>query len=169
MKNNKRGFAIYILIITIIIFIIGAGYIYYKSNEIITTPESPTNLNLLFKYEGNILDTFNGTYTKNMVMEKPIKINLKLSQNELKSIYQKITELDLFNKRPVNIISNMMITPCSGFYLKTEINSIQKEISWNNCNGKINEEFEQFTNYIIKIINSKTEYQNLPEVKGGYQ
>lgn len=129
-----------------------------------------TNFNFIFKYGvggGNILDTFTETYTKDMITEEPVKIDLKLSEIELQNIYNKIIELDLFNKTPLQK-SNIQRTPCSSFYLKTEINSSQKELSWNDCNGEIKEDFNQFTDYVIKIIESKIEYQKLPPIKGGY-
>lgn len=134
------------------------------------TNKKQEGFNFIFKYgvdAKNVLDTFAKTYEKDMVEEKSVTINFELSQSELQSIYQKIIELDLFNKTPVEN-SDMQVTPCSSYYLKTEINSIQKEINWNNCNGVIKDEFNIFSDYVIKIIELKKEYQKLPPAKGGY-
>jgi hypothetical protein len=61
-----------------------------------------------------------------------------------------------------------MVTPCSRYYLKVQIDSEQKELSWDDCRGKISDKFQQFSNYIIQIIESREEYKELPAPKGGY-
>jgi hypothetical protein len=137
--------------------------------------EELTPINFIFKYgvhEQNILNTFDKTFTKDMIVDKNITTKLELSTSDLQNISKMITELNLFNIKP-NIVSNtgviMTSTPCFGYYLKTDIDSVQKEISWNDCNAEIKDEYKKFTDYVIKIIESKEEYKKLPEVKGGYQ
>ena len=44
-----------------------------------------------------ILDTFKGTYTKDMVMDPSITVPLSLSEEEMDRIYQKMVEIDFFN------------------------------------------------------------------------
>ncbi len=49
-----------------------------------------SNFNLIFKYgvgAKNILDTFEATYTKDMVMDPPITVALPLSEEEMGQIY----------------------------------------------------------------------------------
>jgi len=58
--------------------------------------------------------------------------------------------------------------PCSSYYLKAQIDSVQKELSWDDCQGEISDKLQQFTNYIIPIIESKDEYKKLPIPRGGY-
>jgi len=41
-------------------------------------------------------------------------------------------------------------------------------VSWDNCHGKISSKFQKFTDYLIKIIESKEEYKALPTPKVGY-
>lgn len=38
----------------------------------------------------NVLDTFHGTYTKDMVCDSPIKVKICLTKEELDAIYQKM-------------------------------------------------------------------------------
>lgn len=133
---------------------------------------SPSGFNLVFRYgvgAVNELDTFKQTYTKDMVMNPPVTIKFKLSDGEFLAIYQKIKDLNLFDdrtKEPTN--GFVIVTPCSSYYLKVQIDSDQKELSWNNCRGKINDRLQQFTDYIISIIESKEEYKKLPAPRGGY-
>ena len=103
-----------------------------------------------------------------MVMDPSVIIKFKLTDNELAGIYQKINDLKLFNESTKPIEGNMMVTPCSSYYLKVQINSKQKELSWNDCRGEISDKFQQFTSYIIQIIESKEEYKKLPTPQGGY-
>ena len=134
------------------------------------TPQS-TSFNLIFKYgvgAKNELNTFAQTYTKDMVMDPSVTIKLKLTDNELTGIYQKLNDLKLFNESTKPIEGNVMVTPCSSYYLKVQINSEQKELSWNNCRGRISDKFQQFTSYVIQIIESKEEYKKLPTPQGGY-
>ena len=61
---------------------------------------SPSSFNLIFKYgvrARNELNTFNGTYTKDMVMDPSITVNLSLSKEELDRIYQKMIKIDFFD------------------------------------------------------------------------
>jgi len=131
----------------------------------------PSNFNLIFKYgvgAKNELNTFDQTYTRDMVLDPPVTINFKLSDNELAGIYQKINDLKLFDKNKEKTDGNMFRTPCDSHYLKVQIDSTQKDLSWDNCRGEISDKFQQFTDYIIQIIETEDEYKNLPTPKGGY-
>ena len=168
MKNK------FLLIGVVVIVLAIVGFIVFKQSN--TPPQNPpagnpTNFNLIFKYgvgAKNELNTFDQTYTKDMVMDPSVTTNLKLSDSELTGIYQKIKDLKLFDESTEPIEGNMYVTPCSSYYLKVQIDSTQKELSWNNCRGKISDKFQQFTTYIIQIIESKEEYKKLPTPKGGY-
>jgi len=140
-----------------------------------TSMEELPPINFIFKYgvgAENILNTFDKTFTKDMIMEKDVTIKFELSASDLQNISKKIKELNLLNIKP-NPVSNtkvtMIRTPCSSYSLKTDIDSVQKEISWNDCNAEIKDEYKKFTDYVIKIIESKDEYKKLPKVKGVYQ
>jgi len=190
---NQKGFANIIVIIGVVILVGVAGYFIVNQQKLSSTPTpsstpSPTSaltpiptpspsrkptpqstsFNLIFRYgvgAKNELNTFDQTYTKDMVLDPSVTIKFKLTDNELSGIYQKINDLKLFDKNEERTDGNML--PCSSYYLKVQIDSIQKELSW-NCRGKISDKLQQFTNYIIPIIESKQEYKELPTPKGGY-
>lgn len=166
---NQKGFANIALIVVVIVIVIVAvsGYFVFSKKSAIQS----TSFNLIFKYgvgAKNELNTFAQTYTKDMVMDPSVIIKLKLTDNELAGIYQKLNDLKLFNESTKPIEGNVMVTPCSSYYLKVQINSEQKELSWNNCRGRINDKFQQFTSYILQIIESKEEYKKLPTPQSGY-
>lgn len=168
MKNKL------ILAIIAVIIIMFAGLLVVKqTNTPAQNPPAsqPVNFNLIFRYgvrAKNQLNTFDGTFTKDMVTEPSITIKFRLTDNELAGIYQKINDLKLFDKDEEQSEGNMFITPCSSYYLKAQINSAQKELSWDNCSKKISDKFQQFTDYLISIIESKEEYKKLPKPKNGY-
>lgn len=162
-----------ILISIVVIVLAVAGFLVFKqSNTSIQNPPAgvSTRFNLIFKYGVgaiNELNTFDQTYTKDMVIDPSVTVKMVLSNNELNNIYQKINDLKLFNEN-TEPEGNMMVEPCSSYYLKVQINSEQKELSWDNCRGRISDKFQQFSSYIIQIIESKDEYEKLPTPRGGY-
>ena len=160
MKNK-------ILLIIIIIALVVVGFVLFNPAG------EPADFNLIFKYgvgAKNELNTFDQTYTKDMVLDPSITIEFNLTDSELAGIYQKINDLKLLENNEEPTEGNMAVlrTPCSSYYLKVQINSTQKELFWDNCQGKISDRFQQFTNYVIQIIESKEEYKKLPIPQGGY-
>ncbi len=66
-----------------------------EKSEDFTVPPRESNFNLIFKYgifAKNELNTFDGTYTKDMVQDPSITVELSLSEEELDSIYEKMAE-----------------------------------------------------------------------------
>ena len=157
-------------IISGVVLILAAGYFIVNRQKSLPPLDPLTGFNFIFRYGvggKNEINTFDQTYTKDMVIDPPIKIKFKLADGEPAEIYQKINDLNLFNKNPVlNTFSQM--APCSNYHLKIQTGSIQKELSWNDCRSEIRDEFRQFANYLINIIESKEEYKKLPTPKGGY-
>lgn len=189
IRMNQKGFANIIVIVGVVILVGVAGY-FIISQQRPSSPPAPsptpspspkptpqsTSFNLIFRYgvgAKNELNTFDQTYTKDMVrdMDPSVTIKFKLTDNELAGIYQKINDLKLFDKNEEPTDGNMgFVEPCSSYYLKVQIDSAQKELSWDDCRGKISvsDKLQQFTNYIIPIIESKQEYKKLPIPKAGY-
>jgi|GEM_PF-1693214 len=176
--NNYRGFSALI----IILFTLGLSFLLIsklvildsdikQGTGIFSMPVIPfdesSKPNLIFRYgigAKNELNTFNNTYTKDMIMDPAVITNLELTNQELSNIYNKSIDLKLFDKEASSTGENIAVTPCSSYYLKIN----QNEVSWDNCHGKISGKFQQFTDYIIKIIESKEEYKALPTPKGLY-
>lgn len=168
MKNK------YILIsIFVILFGVALSVILKLSN---TQPQifpknMPSDFNFIFKYglDGkNEINTFKQTYTSDMVSDPPITVEMKLSDAELKNIYQELLNLNLFNQSTKPSNGNMLVTPCSSNYLEVQINTEKKILSWDDCRGEINEKFTEFSNYMKKLIESKDEYKNIPKPNTGY-
>ena len=143
-------------------------------------PPSPSNFNLIFKYgvgARNELNTFDSTYTKDMITDPSITVNLSLSKEELDRIYQKMIEINFFDYPDEFSVSVSpgesvgMLTPYCSYYFKVEYDSKVKELSWEDKiinQDKKAEKLRELINLIRDIIESKEEYKQLPPPRGGY-
>ena len=104
-----------------------------------TPPAETSSFNLIFKYgvmAKNELNTFERTYTKDMVMDPSITINLSLTEEGLDRIYQKMVEIDFFDYPEEFSVSTEeeesigIVNPYSSYYFKVEYGSSIKELRW---------------------------------------
>ena len=143
-------------------------------------PPPQTGFNLIFKYgvgAKNELNTFEGTYTRDMVQDPSITVDLSLSQEELDMIYQKMIEIDFFDypdKFSVPISPDGMVTsvtPYSSYYFKVEYDSKVKDLRWEaeiiNKNEQA-DKLRELIKLIRDIIESREEYKKLPQPTSGY-
>lgn len=144
----------------------------------VTTQKS--GFNFVFKYGvsgGNTLDTFHSTYTRDMILDSAITIDMVLTTGEMDSINQKIVEIDFFNypdKFAVHIADNETkteVTPYPTYFFKVEYGGKTKELLWHakyvNSDAQ-GDKLKELIDLIKNIIESKAEYQALPEPSGGY-
>ncbi len=145
-----------------------------------TRPAEVSNFNLIFKYgvtARNELNTFEGTYTKDMVMDPSITVELSLTEEELDRIYQKMIEIDFFDypdEFSVSVAPGELITirtPYSSYHFKVEYNSSTKELGWEDAIMNENEDADKLRELIMlirDIIEAKEEYKELPAPTSGY-
>jgi hypothetical protein len=152
-----------------------ATYIYFREPLGDTYDSSQNVINIIFKYgvgARNELNTFEGTYTKDMVMDNPITTRMILSQEELRQIQQRITEMDLFSfpdNFPINPSGG--VTPQTDYYIKVQNGTQTKEINWSNSSlmdSNIQNSLEQLVSFLRSMIKQKPEYKALPEPTSGY-
>jgi hypothetical protein len=181
----KKGWLITIALVILLAGATGCGkYI----PEASTTPagglNTPTlaqsNFNFIFKYGvtgRTTLDTYQGTYTKDMVMDPDITIELTLSQEEMDSIYQKMVEIDFFKYPDEFSVSvpegerKAEVTPYSTYFFQVTYGEKTKELLWHDKIMNPDEKADKLKgliNIIINIIESKEEYKALPKANGGY-
>ncbi|MFC1949538.1 hypothetical protein ACFLW0_05140 [Chloroflexota bacterium] len=143
-------------------------------------PADVSNFNLIFRYgvtARNELNTFEGTYTKDMIMDPSITVELSLTEEELDRIYQKMVEIDFFDYpdefsvpiAPGGLVT--MVTPYSSYYFEVEYDSTVKELRWEDEIMNQNEEADklrELIRLIRDIIESKEEYKELPSPTSGY-
>jgi len=136
--------------------------------------------NFIFKHGvtgRNTLDTFQGTYTKDMIMDPAITTDLVLTKAEMDSIYQKMMEIDFFNypdKFSVDVADNETkteVAPYPSYFFRVEYDGKTKELLWHAKYVNLDtpgEKLMELINLIRNIIESKDEYKALPEPSGGY-
>ncbi len=148
--------------------------------DCVAPPHPESNFNLIFKYgvsAKNILDTFEGTYTKDMVMAPSITVNLFLTEEELDRIYKKMVEIDFFSypekfkvsPSPGEIVG--IVTPYSRYYFRVEYDSQIKELSWDDeliYKDEKADRLRELIKLIRDIIESKEAYKKLPTPTSGY-
>jgi len=141
------------------------------------TGSSPqkNDFNLLFRYgvgAKNELNTFEGTYTKDMVLDPPITVSLTLSEEELAQIRQKMIAIDFFNyPEGFPLRTDFFVTPRTDYYIEVENGSIVKEVSWNTnsmLENKVQDNLGQLIDCITSIVEQKPEFKALPPARGGY-
>lgn len=169
MKNK------FLLIAGAVLLLAAAGFFIFTNIPSQNPPASdPTKFNLIFRYgitDGqtkNELNTFTQTYTKDMILDRAVTKSFKLSDAALAGIEQKIKSLRVFTASTAPVDKNTAVTPCSSYYLKAQIDSMQKELSWDDCHGAVGAPLQEFTTYIIQVIESSAEYKKFPEARGGY-
>lgn len=145
------------------------------------TPCNESDFNLILRYgvgAKNELNTLKGTYTKDMVNKPSITTRLCLTQEELDTIYIKTLEIDLFNFPRTMYVPPEggvigEVTPYSTYYLEVHNGTRTKTLGWTDQYTTTTESeyykvIMELVSLIIEIIESRPEYQKLPEPTAGY-
>ena len=117
----------------------------------------------------NRLDTVNGSFVRDMVLDPPITVSLQLSADELRHIASEAERLGFF-ELPTAIHGQDIceLMPCSTYYLRIRFETKDHNVSWNDCHCEELESLIQLRTLIINYIRSKKEYKDLPKPRGGY-
>lgn len=135
----------------------------------------PKDFNFVFNYGvggKNQLDTIKGQYTKDMVIEPSISTNLKLTDEEMNTIYSEMIKINILDYpeefKPKN---NVFQTPFLTYHIKIILDGKEKTISWEDENISKSKDAVQLRELFKKIqgiIVNKEEFKKLPEAKSGY-
>ncbi len=133
--------------------------------------KNPINIDFKFGVTArNELNTFNGTFTKDLIIDGTIKTRLILSQQELTQIKTKLFGIGFFDYPP-SFQSQGTVSPRSNYLLKVQIGSVIKEVSWysdSNLDPKTGAALNELYNLMTDTIIQKLEYKLLPAANGGY-
>lgn len=194
MQKGQTGILLLAGVLLIAVLVGGAYYLGRQTSPKPSPPPvsspstSAANFNLTFKYgvgAENVLDTFQHTYTADMVVDPDVTIPLVLSNNELDLIYQKMMEIDFFSYPTIFNIPNpkgISVIPYPTYYFKVAYNGQTKELTWEDKTGYSDpvpstsavykdeeaEKLKDLINLIYKILGSKEEMKKLPKPRGGY-
>lgn len=122
------------------------------------------------------INTFEGTLTKDLIVDGTVTTDLNLTEVEMENIYEKMQEINVsetkeFIPEPIN---DEVCTqePYEKDEWKIIINgdTITHLNSGEYCeptnDGK---QLFELRNYVFDIVKSKEEYKSLPEPRGGYE
>ena len=167
MKINKAFF----------IFLFSTLFLSSCQNSFINSENN--NVQIYFKYgHKNVLNTFENTFQKDMVLDGVIKIKFYLTPEEQNQILIKANSInyfslpDTFKYIPVNGVIKETDPNPGEQILRIKYHQRDKRIIWtyplNDDFPKVKDLIE-LKNFIISIITSKPDYKKLPAPKSGYQ
>lgn len=138
------------------------------------------SFNFILKYgitAKNVIDTYGDKFTKDMITAPSITIDLRLTEEEMDRIYQKMVEIKFFDYPETFKVEappgepTGIVTPYSTYIFTVETDGRTKTLQWDdeitNPDEKT-EKLRELINLIREIIESREEYKQLPEPEGGY-
>jgi predicted small lipoprotein YifL len=143
------------------------------------TPDEST-FNFILNYgtfARNEIDTYRDKFTKDMVIDPPITVDLRLTEEEMDRIYQKMVEIDFFSYPEEFRVTappsgaTTIVTPYSSYYYTVEKDSQIKKLRWGDEIMNPDEKADKLRELyylIMSIIESREEYKALPEPRSGY-
>lgn len=180
LRMYKRGIivrlfkiVIYLCLFLIAYSLIGCNSISIKNQ---LPASKPKNFNFVFSYgvkAKNQVDTINGQYTKDMVIEPSITTDLQLSDAEMNDIYLEMKKINILSY-PENFKEKSVgqLEPFPTYSIKIIADGKEKNILWEAKNISITKDEVQLRELFDKIENiiiNKEEYKKLPEPKSYYQ
>jgi len=141
-----------------------------------STKEPSSNFAFRFEFGScntDILDTFEGTFTQDRIVEPSMTVPLELSESQRAAIHQKMMEIDFFDYPDEFVISNPVgiQTPANEYRILVRDGTLTKSLHWvddyfNPANRKSVNLDELFT-MIMEVVWEHPEYKKLPDLKAG--
>ena len=118
------------------------------------------------------VNTFEGTFTKDLVMDGSITVGFWLSKEDQESIKELADQISFFSI-PNNIpaMPGMAISPDpSPDRLRIRFGDLDNTVIWSYPEDPENTEFKkviELSNHIMSIVRNSEKYKTLPEARGG--
>jgi hypothetical protein len=176
MKMTGRKRIIIAIAVIIPLISILFGILYHQENEkrMIDEFEFKLTFNTFGK---DVIDTYNNTYTKDLVLDGTKTIFFEIPFETKKEIYYLLKEVNI-SEFPENIdLPDFYTSPECTYHLSAVIDGKSISVNWENglysYDGKIqlpdlNIRFLRVIEYVSAYIYSTEEYRKMPEAKGGY-
>lgn len=145
----------------------------------------PADFNLIFRYgvdARNILNTFDSTFTRDMIVDSSFVIKLVLTSQELDTIYDLFKMIDFYcypdTFEPLQATTNakgervvLDVSPHPTYVFTIQSGGKIKNLWWDKWTESQSDEAKRLREVIMHIrrtIESKPEYKRLPKPKGHY-
>ncbi|ADI00249.1 hypothetical protein [Salisediminibacterium selenitireducens] len=157
-----------LLFLLFLLFVLGAC----NSTGEVLPDEKPDDFAFSLKYgvtAANELNTYNNTYTKDLVEDGTATTEMILSNEEMNFIYEKFRSADVLGLPEENGESPCM-EPYNRYELSMTVDDEDYTVKWDtSCETIALNNWKDTMNVINReIIFPKDEYQSLPEPTGGY-
>lgn len=135
--------------------------------------EIPKDFNFVLNYgyeARDIINTYENTYTKNMISNDDKTVEIKFSDEEMQTIYEEMKEADILNSAE-SASKSQCADPHEINKLKITMNGeiYQREWITSDCDKVPDNKLKNFVEFVHReIIMIKEEYNELPEPSGGY-
>ncbi|TSB45559.1 hypothetical protein [Alkalicoccobacillus porphyridii] len=131
----------------------------------------PDDFNISLKYGvtmANELNTYENTYTKDLISDGTASTEMPLTEDERLFIYEKLRSVDLL-ALPTQMGSTCVV-PFERYDLMMTADGEELTFEWDtSCDTEKLNKWEEVMKDIHKeIIYKRSEYQELPEASGGY-
>lgn len=146
-------------------------------------PEAPDGLGFILAYgfdARNVIDTFSGTFTKDLVSYLPpsgATAALELTAEQIAGIYREMRDIDLGAYPPDFRLASKTppaCTPFQSYYLLVGVagsGTILKELRWDDSANDPRPEAQALHRLVERtreLIESAPEFKAMPPVRGGY-
>lgn len=192
MLNNSRVsrcFMLLLVLIFILISFIGcaeSGNEEIKQESAVHTPAIDTsdtfypedfdfclNFNT---YGRNQIDTYKGTFTKDLVLDGTMTIDFEIPEDMKRDIFKLMIENEIMSLPDELKVEGMAVTPACDYKLTVTMDGKTKEIIWKEGFSpaltdklpKENQKFLEIVKFISDYIYSTDEYKKMPKPNGGY-
>jgi hypothetical protein len=131
-------------------------------------------VNIVFKFgtgARNELDTFQGTFTKDLCIDGTVTTRMVLSEAELEQVRQKIVEAEFFSCPETFPLKETLTAPDYSYYMMVQDGNNTKEVTWSNnseIDSSTQNKLDNLTDFLINLISEKPECQRLPQPNGAY-
>lgn len=133
---------------------------------------------LVFSYgigARNVLDTRRGTFTKDMILASPVTVELRLTDDELQRVARRLAAIDFFSYPRVyetrEDLGGGVVTPSMTYRFAVTTAAGTKDVTWDDTTFNSDEraaDLRGLARLLVGMIESKSEYQALPEPEGAY-
>lgn len=159
------------------------GLMYFEVLEAADNDYLPKDFGFKLSYgvgAKNVIDTYEGTFVKDLVSAGTAKTMLVFTPEEMKTIYQKMQEIDILNypsKFAPPYADNLepgmkrIVMPHETYSLNVTFDGSTRDIYWDDTNmseAAKAKALRELFDYINEIIMNKDEYKKLPAFVGGY-
>ena len=148
----------------------------HNSEETEMPLEMPTDFNFMVSFgygdvTKNVIDTYMGTVTKDLIIKGSETANIIFTTDELREIYDKMKAIDIMGPKELSKEGSCFKTPSNEDKWKITVDGETKTFSWTDQNCGMTEDANQLLElriYIQHMVEGTEAYKSLPEAEGGY-